>query len=76
MTQAKPTTDEYGRNTTRSYRQSFLTAYASRIGERLSAATDEVGQEAAGPASGSQLLPVLAARDHAVRDTFENSSPT
>ena len=75
MTQAKPTTDEYGRNTTRSFRQSFLTAYASRIGERLSAATDEVGQEAAGSASSAQLLPVLAARDDAVRDAFEKQFP-
>jgi Protein of unknown function (DUF2786) len=75
MTQAKSTTDEYGRNTTRSFRQSFLTAYASRIGERLSAATDEVGQEAAGSASGAQLLPVLAARDDAVRDAFEKQFP-
>jgi hypothetical protein len=75
MTQAKPTTDEYGRNTTRSYRQSFLTAYASRIGERLSATTDEVGQEAAGSASSAQLLPVLAARDDAVRDAFEKQFP-
>jgi len=54
MTQAKPTADEYGRNTTRSFRQSFLTAYASRIGERLSAAADEVGQEAV--SSGRDLL--------------------
>jgi hypothetical protein len=75
MTQAKPTTDEYGRNTTRSFRQSFLTAYASRIGERLSAATDEVGQEAAGSAGSAQLLPVLAARDDAVRDAFEKQFP-
>jgi hypothetical protein len=75
MTQAKPTTDEYGRNTTRSFRQSFLTAYASRIGERLSAATEEVGQEAAGSANSAQFLPVLAARDDAVRDAFEKQFP-
>lgn len=75
MTQAKPTTDAYGRNTTRSFRQSFLTAYASRIGERLSAATDEVGQEAADSAGGANLLPVLAARDDAVRDAFEKQFP-
>ena len=75
MIQAKPATDEYGRNTTRSFRQSFLTAYASRIGERLSAATDEVSQEAADSAGGAQLLPVLAARDDAVRDAFEKQFP-
>ncbi|MFC7279642.1 DUF2786 domain-containing protein [Paractinoplanes rhizophilus] len=75
MTQAKSTTDEYGRNTTRSFRQSFLTAYASRIGERLSAATGEVGQEAAVSADSAQFLPVLAARDDAVRDVFEKQFP-
>jgi hypothetical protein len=75
MTQAKPTIDQYGRNTTRSFRQSFLTAYASRIGERLTAATHEVGQEAAGSASSARLLPVLAARDDAVRDAFEKQFP-
>jgi len=75
MTQAKPSTDAYGRNTTRSFRQSFLTAYASRIGERLSTASDEVGQEAADSAGGAQLLPVLAARDDAVRDAFEKQFP-
>jgi hypothetical protein len=75
MTQAKPRADEYGRNTTRSFRQSFLTAYASRIGERLNAATDEVGREAAGSAGSAQLLPVLAARDDAVRDVFEKQFP-
>ena len=75
MTQAKPSTGADGRNTTRSFRQSFLTAYASRIGERLSATADEVGQEAAGSARSSQLLPVLAARDDAVRDAFERQFP-
>jgi uncharacterized protein DUF2786 len=72
MTQARPSVDEYGRNTTRSFRQSFLTAYASRIGERLSAATEEAAREAADSA---QYLPVLAARDEAVRDVFEKQFP-
>ncbi|HEX8629292.1 MAG TPA: DUF2786 domain-containing protein [Catenuloplanes sp.] len=75
MTQAKPTTDRYGRNTTRSFRQSFLTAYASRIGERLSTATEEVDREMTTSAGGTQLLPVLAARDDAVRDAFEKQFP-
>lgn len=75
MTQAKPSTDIYGRNKTRSFRQSFLTAYASRIGERLSAATEGVDQEMTASAAGAQLLPVLAARDDAVRDVFEKQFP-
>jgi len=75
MTQAKPSVDEYGRNTTRSFRQSFLTAYASRIGERLSVTADGVDREMAESAGAGQLLPVLAARDDAVRDAFEKQFP-
>jgi hypothetical protein len=75
MTHEKPSIDAYGRNTTRSFRQSFLTAYASRIGERLQAATDDVDREMAGSATGSQLVPVLAAREKAVRDLFAEHFP-
>lgn len=75
MTQAKPSVDQYGRNTTRSFRQSFLTAYASRIGERLDAATEGVDREARESSAAGQLLPVLAARDDAVRDAFEQQFP-
>ena len=75
MTQAKPSRDMYGRNTTRSFRQSFLTAYASRIGERLSAATDGVDREMTESMGRARLLPVLAARDDAVRDAFETRFP-
>jgi hypothetical protein len=75
MTQAGPSTDKYGRNTTRSFRQSFLTAYAYRIGERLDAATEEVDREMTASVGAAQLLPVLAARDDAVRDAFERQFP-
>jgi hypothetical protein len=75
MTQAKPGTDKYGRSTTRSFRQSFLTAYASRIGERLDAATEGVDREMTASVGAAQLLPVLAARDDAVRDAFERQFP-
>jgi hypothetical protein len=75
MTQAKPSVDRYGRSTTRSFRQSFLAAYASRIGERLDAATDGVGREMTESVGSAKLLPVLAARDDAVRDAFEAQFP-
>ncbi len=71
MTQAKPAPDQYGRNTTRSFRQSFLTAYAARIGERLATTTDEVDRSMTESAGATNLLPVLAARDDAVRELFE-----
>ena len=56
--------DHRGRSRTRSFRQSFLTAYAHRIGERLREVADaEVAsaQESAGP-RGQELVPLLAAR--------------
>jgi hypothetical protein len=75
MTRAKPSPDRYGRNTTRSFRQSFLTAYASRIGERLSATTESVDREMTASTGTVDLLPVLAAREDAVRDAFEKQFP-
>lgn len=55
----------YGVSRTRSYRQSFLLAYAARIRERLreAAAHTEADVDAE---RGGTLLPVLAARDDAV----------
>jgi hypothetical protein len=61
-----------GRSRTRSYRQSFLLAYATRIGERLSTARD-VGTAAV--ADAAQLLPVLAARECMVDELFESMFP-
>jgi len=76
---------------TKSFRQSFLIAYASRIRERLAEATAQVTEEAlAGErqagrggaedrlAAGSELalLPVLAAREEAVQESTERMFPT
>lgn len=62
--------DAYGRSRTRAFRQSFLVAYAHRIGERLTQATDHAEHEAVAE-SGPSLLPVLAARHQAVDDTVD-----
>jgi hypothetical protein len=65
MVAAGSQVDRYGRSRTRSFRQSFLLAYAYRIGERLQAAEAAARAEATeeyGPA----LLPVLADRSAAV----------
>ncbi|WP_248294241.1 DUF2786 domain-containing protein [Actinoplanes sp. TBRC 11911] len=75
MTGAGSKTDRSGRNTTRSFRQSFLTSYASRIGERLNAASERIGQEAAASDRGAALVPVLAARTEAVNDAFSEQFP-
>jgi hypothetical protein len=61
-----------GRSRTRSYRQSFLLAYATRIGERLSTARDV---STAAVADAAQLLPVLAARERVVDELFESMFP-
>jgi hypothetical protein len=61
-----------GRSRTRSYRQSFLLAYATRIGERLSTARDV---STAAVADSARLLPVLAARERVVEELFESMFP-
>jgi hypothetical protein len=76
MTAQGPRRDRHGRSSTRSFRQSFLAAYANRIGERLSGAAERAGAEAAADVGGSALLPVLAAREEAVRERVEAVFPT
>ncbi|MGH3932851.1 MAG: DUF2786 domain-containing protein [Pseudonocardiaceae bacterium] len=61
-----------GQSRTRSFRQSFLIAYATRIGERLSTARDA---GAAAVSDQARLLPVLAARERMVDDLFESLYP-
>ena len=56
----------------RTYRQSFLLAYATRIGQRLHAAAEESDDHTAD----ERLLPVLADREHAVQQLFEDLYPT
>ncbi|RLU80810.1 hypothetical protein CTZ27_33855 [Streptomyces griseocarneus] len=57
---------------TRDFRESFLIAYAARIRERLTAATEGVVATEAP----SEVLPVLAARDVAVGETTTRLFPT
>ena len=59
---------------TRSFRHSFLVAYAVRIGERLRSAGEEA-RVAATAADPESLLPVLAARDREVADRFAELFP-
>lgn len=74
MTKAEAAQRKGGRKRTKTFRQSFLAAYAHRIGDRLAEVADaqvaETGAEDAG-----DLLPVLAARDVAVRDRFTHMFP-
>ncbi|MEU6365443.1 DUF2786 domain-containing protein [Streptomyces sp. NPDC046931] len=70
MTKAEAAQREGGRKRTKTFRQSFVAAYAHRIGDRLRAAAE--GQVAG---TEGELLPVLAARDVAVADRMERMFP-
>ena len=67
MTASGAHTTHRGVSRTRSFRQSFLVAYAGRIGERLREAASDT-ESAADSERGGTLLPVLANRDRAVED--------
>ncbi|MEJ8658870.1 DUF2786 domain-containing protein [Streptomyces halotolerans] len=71
MTRAEASQRAGGRKRTKTFRQSFLLAYAHRIGDRLARATSHAAEEAAG----GDLLPVLAARDVAVTDHTDRLFP-
>ena len=65
MTASGSQQDWRGTSRTRSFRQSFLIAYAQRIGERLTEAATETETQIDAERSGA-LLPVLASRSEAV----------
>ncbi|MGW1539047.1 DUF2786 domain-containing protein [Streptomyces sp. NPDC002309] len=88
MTKAEAAQRAGGRRRTKTFRQSFLAAYAHRIGIRLASAAEETARQAAeeaageaagqtdgeGPAAGG-LLPVLASREAAVTEHAESMFP-
>ncbi|GAA1589659.1 DUF2786 domain-containing protein [Kribbella hippodromi] len=63
-----------GESRTRSFRQSFLMAYAQRIGERLEQTTAAT-QAAVSEADAGRLLPVLAKREEQVDALFTQLFP-
>ncbi|WP_328583067.1 DUF2786 domain-containing protein [Streptomyces sp. NBC_00370] len=77
MTRAEADQRAAGRRRTKTFRQSFLLAYAHRVGERLAAATEQATGQATAEADGGggALLPVLAARDVAVTDHVDRMFP-
>ncbi|MFF4347617.1 DUF2786 domain-containing protein [Streptomyces sp. NPDC001530] len=70
MTKAEAAQRAGGRKRTKTFRQSFLAAYAHRIGDRLASVAE--GQVTA---TEGELLPVLAARDVAVADHMDRMFP-
>ncbi len=75
MTAAGRKEDPFGRSRTRAFRQSFLVAFAARIGQRLEAVQERAVAEAAA-AHGDALLPVLASRSSAADETVDEIFPT
>lgn len=69
MTRAEAEQRAGGRKRTKSFRQSFLLAYANRLGTRLSATSRRVAAEA------PTLLPALASRDLAVTNRTDELFP-
>ena len=74
MLRAGRSVDGSGRSRTRSFRQSFLLAYAIRIGERLQATSAQVVEEET-QRRGEALLPVLASRAEAVDEAVRAVYP-
>ncbi|MGV9880768.1 DUF2786 domain-containing protein [Streptomyces sp. NPDC003006] len=76
MTKAEAGQRAAGRKRTKTFRQTFLLAYAHRIGARLAEAGQHAVTEAAAEdGSEDSLLPVLAARDVSVTDRAERMFP-
>ncbi|CAM5686270.1 DUF2786 domain-containing protein [Streptomyces cyaneofuscatus] len=79
MTRAEAGQRASGRKRTKTFRQSFLMAYAQRLGSRLADTTERTtataDTETGTAEGGSDLLPVLAARDIAVTETAERMFP-
>ncbi|MFC8566323.1 DUF2786 domain-containing protein [Streptomyces sp. NPDC057245] len=74
MTKAEAAQRAGGRGRTRTFRQSFLAAYAHRAGTRLRAAAEAATADS-GSAPDVDLLPVLASREVAVTERLERMFP-
>lgn len=81
MARTEPPGGKAGRARLKSFRQSFLVAFAVRIGERLTGAAQAAVADATGTGNGNGvtdpagLLPVLASRDEQVRETMQRVFP-
>ncbi|MGW4333500.1 DUF2786 domain-containing protein [Rhodococcus koreensis] len=58
-----------------SFRRSFLLAFATRIGERLTIAREQAGRDASSQ-YGKELVPIMAERNEAVGSVFEEQFPS
>ncbi|GAA3893270.1 DUF2786 domain-containing protein [Streptomyces lacrimifluminis] len=76
MTKAEAAQRAKGRNRTKTFRQSFLAAYAHKMGTRLAATAAAETADAAATRTTGPLLPVLATRDLAVTAHLDQMFPT
>jgi hypothetical protein len=76
MTRAGRIEEAGGRARSKTFRQSFLAAYAFRIGERLAEITEEQTEAARTELGDDRLLPVLASRAQDVEDRFAELFPS
>ncbi|MDQ0933175.1 DUF2786 domain-containing protein [Streptomyces turgidiscabies] len=76
MTKAEAAQRAKGRKRTKTFRQSFLAAYAHKTGTRLAAAAAAETADAAATRNSAALLPVLATRDLAVTAHLDEMFPT
>ena len=76
MTKAEAAQRANGRKRTKTFRQSFLAAYAHKTGTRLAAAAAAETADAAATRTSAALLPVLATRDLAVTAHLDEMFPT
>ncbi|HWH34858.1 MAG TPA: DUF2786 domain-containing protein [Acidimicrobiales bacterium] len=74
MAAAGRRTDGSGRSRTRSFRNSFLVAYANRIGQRLRESA-RAAEAAGAEEHGAALVPVLVARTKAVDEAMTAAYP-
>nr|WP_271212319.1 DUF2786 domain-containing protein [Rhodococcus wratislaviensis]GLK38753.1 hypothetical protein GCM10017611_56230 [Rhodococcus wratislaviensis] len=58
-----------------SFRRSFLLAFATRIGERLTIAREQAGRDASSQ-YGKELVPIMTERTEAVGSVFEKQFPS
>jgi hypothetical protein len=71
MAGAEPAGGKAGRARLKTFRRSFLVAFAARIGERLA----DAGEAALAEGDAANVLPVLADRDEQVRETMRRVFP-
>ncbi|WP_238012359.1 DUF2786 domain-containing protein [Dactylosporangium sp. AC04546] len=75
MARSEPPGGKAGKARLKAFRQSFLVAFAVRIGERLARVAETALEEAVAAAAVADPLPVLRSRDEQVQETMRRVFP-